>query len=433
MTFKFTDEQQISIDTFIDFLADEKNKYMIIQGAAGSGKTTLIKHLVTVTEKHRQMCSLILKQKAGFSLLLAATTNPAAAVLQKITGTETVTVHSLLGLKMAPNFGTGKHDITLKRGAAKIHDSVIIIDEASMISGDLLSFIDSRTVNCKILLIGDQYQLAPVDEKITVLETLTVPKTTMNKVLRHSGIILQVATLFRDTVATGVFHSIPTDQPGLQTVDGPSFQQMVDKAFTTKNYTPQDCRILSWTNNRVLAYNSHVRKIRGQPDNLQVGETVFTNKPIMGRGNYIPIDTPVEITGAGTEFLWEDTNIPGRQYEINRISSNFLPNNPEDEKRYLNTLAKKKEWKKYFSIKEDWLDLRSPYASTVHKAQGSNYKTVFIDLVDIGKCFIASDVARMLYVAISRATEKVVFYGKLPYRYSGTVTTPELLEEVLCD
>jgi exodeoxyribonuclease-5 len=75
-------------------------------------------------------------------------------------------------------------------------------------------------------------------------------------------------------------------------------------------------------------------------------------------------------------------------------------------------------WKKYFEIKESWLDLRAVYASSVHKSQGSTYETVFIDLADIGANWDAISVARLMYVAVSRASKKVVCYGRLPNRYT---------------
>ncbi|GAG41266.1 unnamed protein product, partial [marine sediment metagenome] len=97
--------------------------------------------------------------------------------------------------------------------------------------------------------------------------------------------------------------------------------------------------------------------------------------------------------------------------------SAFAPDDPKKVKAYLKSLANKKEWVEYYAIKETWLDLRPAYASTVHKAQGREYDTVFIDLSDIGRCNTASDVARMLCVSISRAKKQVVFYGALPTKY----------------
>ena len=53
------------------------------------------------------------------------------------------------------------------------------------------------------------------------------------------------------------------------------------------------------------------------------------------------------------------------------------------------------------------------FASTVNKAQGSTYDTVYLDLNDIGKCQDRDQVNRMLYVGVSRAKHKVVFTGDI--------------------
>ncbi len=56
---------------------------------------------------------------------------------------------------------------------------------------------------------------------------------------------------------------------------------------------------------------------------------------------------------------------------------------------------------------------------SIHKSQGSEYDTVFVDLTNIGKCRVPSDVARMCYVSITRASKQVILYGSLPPKYCG--------------
>ena len=58
-------------------------------------------------------------------------------------------------------------------------------------------------------------------------------------------------------------------------------------------------------------------------------------------------------------------------------------------------------------------DLRYTYASTINKAQGSTYDTVYIDLNDLAKCNDRDLQLRLLYVAVSRARHKVVFTGDI--------------------
>ncbi len=77
----------------------------------------------------------------------------------------------------------------------------------------------------------------------------------------------------------------------------------------------------------------------------------------------------------------------------------------------------------YFKLKNEYPDLRAADASTVYKAQGSTYDTSFIDVGNIGECNRPDVVARMLYVAVSRARKRVVFYGDLPSKYGHFVRT----------
>ena len=99
----------------------------------------------------------------------------------------------------------------------------------------------------------------------------------------------------------------------------------------------------------------------------------------------------------------------------------FLPENQNKVTSLLKVLANDKNWKDYFNIKNNWLDLRPLHSSTVHKSQGSTYNVVFIDLDDIGKNTNANSMARILYVATSRAKTRVVFYGDLPKKHYGKV------------
>jgi ATP-dependent exoDNAse (exonuclease V) alpha subunit len=75
-------------------------------------------------------------------------------------------------------------------------------------------------------------------------------------------------------------------------------------------------------------------------------------------------------------------------------------------------------WPRFFEVKETWFDLRALYASTINKAQGSTYDTVFLNLNDIGENWDANAVARLMYVGITRAAKQVVCYGQLPDHYT---------------
>jgi len=78
---------------------------------------------------------------------------------------------------------------------------------------------------------------------------------------------------------------------------------------------------------------------------------------------------------------------------------------------YLKSLSKEKNWPLYFNLKEAIADLRPSYACTVNKAQGKTYNTVFLNLENISKCFDRDTLNRLLYVAFTRATDKIYIYS----------------------
>lgn len=413
---KLTDDQEKAYNAFLDFLVDKEAKYMVIQGGAGSGKTTLLGHLLETFEDKYKTYNILLQRNPEhtFTVDVTATTNKAAAVLSEFMYKDARTIHSLLGLKVFNDFKTGKTKLSKTHNTVTLVNHLIIIDEASFIDNQLFKCIDEYTKSCKILLVGDQYQLAPVGQTESVMETLDCTKVHMNKIMRNSGDILKTSAQFKNTVQTGKFEPISYNSDSLIHVDGPTFEQIVSEEYSDTNWNPTKAKILAWTNAKVQAYNNHIRKnVLKLPEQFQDNEVVMTNNPIVRLGK--PVDSLVRITSCDY-----DTNIKGihgRMITLNNCYQAFLANDFQDVNKLLKKLAKKKEWKDYFEIKDSWLDLRSVYASSIHKSQGSTYEKVFIDLADIGNNWTASDVARLLYVAISRASKQVICYGYLPDKY----------------
>lgn len=163
-TSKFTDDQKKAYKELIDFIDspfDAKDYKRALVGAAGTGKTYLVK-------------ALILNSSMSYSLIgLAAPTHKACRVLNEsihISGIKVSTIQSDLGLRL--NFDIDKFDPNHPpfdpRGKIKIGNyKLYIVDESSMINRGLCSFLEKTCVTnkCKIIYIGDSSQLAPVGEK----------------------------------------------------------------------------------------------------------------------------------------------------------------------------------------------------------------------------------------------------------------------------
>ncbi len=78
--------------------------------------------------------------------------------------------------------------------------------------------------------------------------------------------------------------------------------------------------------------------------------------------------------------------------------------------------ARRAAWVRFFAVKEQYVDLRPPFASTVHKSQGMTLDQAFIDMSDIGQCTRWYDVLKLMYVALTRARYRAVVTGTLPDR-----------------
>jgi energy-coupling factor transporter ATP-binding protein EcfA2 len=418
-----TPDQKGAIGAFQKFLKTDE-QYMVIQGAAGCGKSTLVEYLMKALEAQYKLYAVLLKQnktKSDFQTVLTATTNKAAAVLGELTGMSAQTIHSFLRLKVTPNVSTGTVKLTAKEDYTMLYNKLVILDESSMLNDDLFKLLTDTVHSSKIVLIGDKYQLAPVRQKESIMENLECTKVTLNKIIRNSGPIMKAGQQFRHTVEDGVWKDIAFCDE-LKHVDGPTFQKLIDSTFKDKNYHSSQARVLAWTNKRVLQYNNYIRELRGYPSYLTAGETVYTNKPIMAGSYMKPTDHKINVTQVGDLIVQDE--IEGRMIQLDKAVKLFLPENFFEAQKKLKLVARqaKKDpslWGTFFRLKEGWLDLRPPFASTVHKAQGATYETVFIDLADIGRCNQWSDVARMMYVAISRASKQVYFYGELPKKYRG--------------
>lgn len=403
------------IDSAMAFLLSPSERFMVIKGRAGTGKSTLTEALIPEINKQLSVISLILQENESKPVLLTATTNKAAKVTADISNEDATTIHSLLRLRVRQDYQTGETKLTRNAGAEVIKNSVIIIDEAFYIDPLLQKYINDCTMNCKIIFIGDPYQCAPVRQTHSPIEDLVCRTEELTQVMRNSGVLTTLGEHWRDTVISGVFSPFAHSAPGIiDWVDSATFQQEIEQSYINSVGENQN-KIVCWTNKQADAYSHFVRNLKGYPNEFVEGEylQVMNSLPKLG----IRTDTIIQIKTFSS--VDRRSGIDGRYARTTRGDDLFIPNSSEEYSIAVKTAAKQKNWSLYFDIQETIPDLRAIHACTIHKAQGSTYDTVFIDLPDIGKCNIASDVARMMHVAVTRARHRVVFRGKLPAKYGG--------------
>jgi hypothetical protein len=431
-----TNDQKNTSDAFLDFLVSD-GTFFTIQGSAGTGKTFLIRYLLeTFYSRYSAYCLLLQRDVKKFDIKITATTNKAVNVVEDFLGDllkthnniEISTIYSLLGLRVQNNYKTGKTELVFNKERSNYMSQVypgiiplIFIDEASFISEELKEIITAtmpKDKPIKIVYIGDKYQLAPVGQSSSIMDSIKGEKAVLSEIVRNAGHILRTGIQFRDTVETGLFKPIQFNNLDVVHMDGKQFKQAIEDSFTDPAWYPNKSKVLAWTNNRVQEYNQHIRTVLNKPKLFTENEVAVTNEYISSpKGRFTcNVDAEVLITKVHQDPC-ELYGVTGYMVELEHTYIGFMPNNFLEAKAAMKEFAADKDWKKYFEIKETWLDLRAVYASSIHKAQGSTYETVFLDLADIGTNWNATDVARLLYVSITRASKHVVCYGYLPDRY----------------
>ncbi len=412
MTITLTKDQQTALDAFGVFMCDPIETVFLLSGYSGTGKTTLVKTLISELDTFMKALKLINPKAPDYVVELTATTNKAAENFSQHAGREVNTIHSFLGLRVQTNYETNTTTL-IPRSIVPKENVLLFIDEASYIDKQLLGLIFKLTKNCKIVFMGDPAQLTPVKSTGTPVFDAHFTGAHLSQVVRQAegNPIVDLSTKFRETVNTGEFFSFIPDGQAIKYLPRTDFNKAIESEFTRPDWRYQDSKILAWTNKCTVGYNHAVRDhVKGDP-NFQKGDYAVCNKFVSAGKSSLKTDQLVQITDISVDL--EEHGVLGNRYTIDGNTVFFGPKSLEAK----NALIKKARAAEQFSIVEradnQWIDLRAAYACTVNKAQGSTFERVFIDLDDIRRCNSGDQIARMLYVGVSRAKQQVFLTGDI--------------------
>lgn len=285
-------------------------KAILLQGYAGTGKTTTISALVRVV------------QQLGIvsDIAVSAPTNKAVMVLRKSGSLGNVTyatIHSLFGLKEHTDPKTGKRYFKQNLGdqGARIEEfDLLIIDEVSMLQRaneedpnkrmeedvDFYELINAHVTHrgLKLIVMGDPIQIPPVNSPDAVpfdpalREQYGIRKEELTQIMRQASDnpILGYATQLRMEYKTGnvkpITHINEETNCGLQVlVPGEEVGKVLQKLFCSPEFKADAdyAKVLAWTNDTVNLYNREIRKMLYGTD--------FPARYI--KGEYLVVDTPV--------------------------------------------------------------------------------------------------------------------------------------------
>lgn len=422
--------QTEAAEGFFEFLFDKNEKELNISGAGGVGKTFTMAHMIDeIMPRYHKTCQTLGIKSEYDEVVMTATTNKAAEVLAQATGRPASTYHAFQGLTVKNNFSTGEADLIPARNYSIKHNKVIFIDEASMIDRKLRKFILEGTHNSKIVYVGDHAQLLPVKEVSSPVYDSGIKTFYLTEQMRTTIPELQALhKQLRDTVE-GKTSFLPIKcVPGvIDWVDSDDMQLLLEQHFTNKT----NSRIVAYTNGQVVNYNTYVRDLNGLSGEFVVGEELVSNSAVtIGKSDRLSIEQEVRITDREPRTrmvrITDDIELEVRDCTLDSGYGGYIEEVPIPvDYEYFNNLVKffgkQKRWDLYFKLKETYPELRATHACTVHKSQGSTYDTVFIDAGDLSTCRQPDVVARLLYVAVSRARKRVVFYGDLAKKYGGLI------------
>lgn len=404
--------QEKALDALLEFCYSQE-KYICLSGMPGTGKTYLLNKLASQLDTINTV--LKIAGRTPFTdIRFTATTNKAAAVLKESLDSEfATTVYKLFGIKVTNDYRTGEEKLDFTR-AITVPDCIIIIDEASMLSYEVLEYINKYAIRSKVIFVGDKNQLPTVSGKSAdVFNRFKVIELT--KIMRQKPSLAKAIKNAKNTLEAGEMIDLPSmESESIIRLNKSDFlDSIVNMGLNDK--------ILCYTNPKCIAYNSHIRNELGLPTTPIKGDLCISKGRVVSQygDRQIVLNAEESFPIIDVKPIEKYIYIGDCKYGVKEYltykGTFFGLEKPELYPLLLkSSYAKCKEMKDYTGyiyIKENILDPRFYYSSTIHSAQGSTYDNVYIDLNDIvkGRGATKETKNKLLYVAISRAKNKIYF------------------------
>ena len=459
----FYKDQIEAINAINDFINSPNQLEFTLAGAAGTGKTYLLKWVVN------NLCR--------FAVCPTAPTHKAVRVIEKTLMKKGKTLQSLHGLR--PNLDISNFNIASPqfdpRGQAYIRDyRLVIIDECSMITDDMyeLNLRRAKEFGTKILYVGDHLQLLPIQKSKSNAKVFRVKnRYVLREIVRQEAgnPLLELFPLIRNDVTKGtntfvdyVFKNRTKlyEEVGYSLLTELNFNKYIDEYFNLDILkTNLDAvRVLAYTNAAVGKNNQYIRnKLLNNPSDIITIDDVLTsyttivdefNMPIIINSEDYYVNTirpyinhhdiktfAVNLQSAYDTRLTQTIQILDHKDEQSLVRYFKILSHLHKEALISTSNNRAKAWNEYYKFKESILtmlsfplpkangnqivkkDIDYGYAITVHKSQGSTFDNVFVDLKDIlywskeGKSVKRFDkdmINRLIYVSLSRASNKVI-------------------------
>ena len=441
--------------TVADFISTDDSDILVVNGYAGTGKTTAMASVIATLKEFQTKCVLL------------APTGRAAKVLSSYAGQPAFTIHKHIYRQKSVG-GDGFGQFTLIPNKDK--ETLFIVDEVSLIgidagqqqstsmfgSGnlleDLVTFVRGGA-DCKVILVGDSAQLPPVGldaspallkDYMSMMGGVTFAElTTVVRQQEESG-ILHNATELRHLISEldsgpGIMElsALEMKTEGYDDVERVTGGELIEKLSEAYSaYGEDEVIILCRSNRRAIKYNLGVRSTVQfkeerlvRDDKLMIVKNCYQFVEGLEGMDYIANGDIARLEKIskfeeryGLHFAEARISFP--DYDDQEIVAKVILDTLESESAsltyeqsnmlyqgvnedYSHITSKRK---RYEAIREDKyynaLQLKYANAITGHKSQGGQWKCVFVDNPFWTEELTVDDI-KWLYTALTRATEKV--------------------------
>ena len=438
--YKPTFEQENIVKSLANFLfSQETDSLFLLKGYAGTGKTSLLGALVKTLDQLEQKC------------ILLAPTGRAAKVFSHYAGHAAYTIHKKIYRQKS--FSNELDNFSINDN---LHQhTLFIVDESSMIANeglagtmfgtgrlldDLIQYVYSGH-GCRLMLVGDTAQLPPVGEEespalaVEVLKGygLKVYEGMLTEVVRQlsdSGILWN-ATELRRYISMEDFYAFPSIRvegfPDVKVISGNELIEVISECY--EQVGMDETMVVCRSNKRANIYNKGIRNtILYREEELESGDWLMVAK-----NNYFWTEGSKDIDFIANGdvavvrrvhreremygFRFADVTLRFPDYDDMELEVKLLLDTLHTDTP---ALPKEMNDKLFYSILEDYVDItvkrermkkmkidpcynalqvKYAYAVTCHKAQGGQWKRVFLDQGYMTEEMLSPDYFRWLYTA----------------------------------
>lgn len=386
--------EEIINTTSFDIVLDESQKQAvigafksgitIIKGGPGTGKTATIRTIAIIDKMIHE----------NDNQIFLAPTGRAARRITESSGYRARTIHNGLGLRPSDNETIDTYQSDKDE---KIENSLIIIDEYSMVDMFLALALFENTENCRFIIVGDPNQLPSVGAGNVLrdmIESGVIPTYTLTYVHRQA----EGSTIGKNANMMQTGGEEFSEAKDFICDYGKTMKEIEDSIVETylreRKENPEKSIVVLCPYKKYDA-GMHVINKRLQeevnPANLDeqefkgVGDVVFRiGDPVM----HVLTNTDDAVNGDVGTVVYIGQGKDGLYVEVEYPTSEG-------------------SFRKQYTAK-DINQLALAYAMTIHKSQGSEYDTAITLLTSAHRNFITRNIP---YTAITRAKKKVYFFS----------------------